>query len=243
MQFVMPAPNLLNCTQAFNNLCQQVRACELKYQRRLNSVNLLAVSKQQTAPLIEAIYQAGQHCFGESYWQEARAKIIALQHCTSLEWHFIGNIQHNKIKHLARNFAWVHSVTTTQIAAELNKHRALAVELSPLNICLEINFATVAQIFPHLDSDVLKLANYCQTLPHLKLRGLMVIANQTTNLPSQRAEFKQANLLFNLLKLHHPALDTLSMGMSADFEAAIAEGSTMVRIGSAIFGRRNGSSS
>jgi pyridoxal phosphate enzyme (YggS family) len=214
----------------------QIRECELSYHRELNSVALLAVSKTQPSNAIDAAYQAGQHAFGENYLQEALAKMAELTHL-NIEWHFIGPIQSNKTKKIAEHFQWVHSVSEATIAARLNKQRPD--HLPPLNICLQVNISHEATKSGMTDADaLLLLAEECLTYPRLRLRGLMAIPAEKNIFVDQRSECHKLKLLFEMLCKKGLKLDTLSMGMSSDLIAAIAEGSTMVRIGTKIFGER-----
>lgn len=205
-----------------NNLAlitQKIRDAEIKYHRAANEVSLLAISKKQSAEKIREAYNAGQKKFGESYLQEALAKQAILKDL-DIEWHFIGNIQSNKTKLIAQNFNWVHSVNRLSIAEKLNAHRASI--QTPLNICIEVNIDS--------PEDVFALAKNIAPLKHLALRGLMIMPKKgTQGKPGTALELIRDAFL----------MDTLSMGMSGDFEAAIAAGSTIVRIGTAIFGERN----
>lgn len=218
-----------------NQLQRHIRDLEIKYHRPPNSVRCLAVSKQQPLDAIEALYHQGQHAFGENYLQEALTKIEALSHL-SLEWHFIGHIQRNKTRKIATQFQWVHSVDSELIAARLNEARPT--HLPPLNICLEVNVdgeQSKSGVAPH---ELLTLATACAQHPRLKLRGLMTLPEATNTLDEQRRAFKTVAALFRTLNSQGFHLDTLSMGMSNDYEAAIAEGSTMIRLGRALFGER-----
>lgn len=200
--------------------------------RSPNNIQLLAVSKTWPATAIEEAARAGQRAFGESYLQEALDKIAAL-HDLTLEWHFIGPIQRNKTRPIAENFAWVHSVDRLNIAQRLNDARPAA--LPPLNICLQVNVSgetTKSGIAP---AALPALARAVATLPRLTLRGLMTIPRPGT---AQRASFRQLRQLQESLTCRGFSLDTLSMGMSGDLDAAIAEGATVVRVGTAIFGAR-----
>ena len=222
----------LNIQQIKNH----IRKCEIRYHRPPSSVSLLAVSKKQSVEKIREAIRAGQIAFGESYLQESLEKIAALLD-EKIEWHFIGSVQSNKTKKIAEHFAWVHSISDAKIAKRLSEQRPL--HLPPLNICLQINNSlehTKSGIDP---AHVLSLAEYCNILPHLKLRGLMCIPAAKNTFDEQRAEFHQLRLIFDNLIEKGFKLDTLSMGMSSDIDAAIAEGSTIVRIGTAIFGKRN----
>jgi PLP dependent protein len=209
---------------------------ERKFGRAPGSVRLLAVSKEQSEEKISAAYHAGQHCFGENYLQEALLKMSALSD-KQIEWHFIGPIQSNKTRKIAENFAWAHSVADMKIAKRLNDQRPP--QLPKLNICIEVNVSAEATKSGVKVEDVFQLASYCQTLPQLQLRGLMALPKAHDNFIDQRKEFHKLYTLWHSLDVKGIKLDTLSMGMSGDFEAAIAEGSTMVRIGTAIFGKRD----
>lgn len=207
--------------------------CAKQYGRDPASVSLLAVTKNQSLEAVRAAYAAGQRLFGENYLQEALPKIAALPDC---EWHFIGPIQSNKTRKIAEHFSWVQSVASLSIAKRLNEQRPF--NLPPLNICIEVNLNAEASKSGVSELDVLPLAEACLALPRLHLRGLMAIPENTDDLNMARRNFHQLAELQNQLISKGIPLDTLSMGMSHDFEAAIAEGSTMVRIGQAIFGSR-----
>jgi pyridoxal phosphate enzyme (YggS family) len=208
---------------------------EQRYGRPSGSVRLLAASKGQSIEKILAAFQAGQRCFGENYVQEALVKMATLPDA-SIEWHFIGPLQSNKTRKVAEHFAWVHSVDSKKIAKRLNEQRPAT--LTPLNICIEVNISGESTKSGIPLEDVTSLAAYCLTLPQLHLRGLMTIPAVHKNLSAQRQAFHQLFLLAESLRTQGFALDTLSMGMSEDMEAAIAEGSTFIRIGTAIFGPR-----
>ncbi|VVC74757.1 hypothetical protein AQUSIP_00290 [Aquicella siphonis] len=216
-------------------LLESIRAFEKKYGRDPGSVKLLAASKKQSVDSIKAAFDAGQCCFGESYLQEAAGKFSAL-HNLPIEWHFIGPVQSNKTRKIAEFFSWVHSVDSMRIVKRLNDQRPD--HLPPLNICIEVNVSGEASKSGVLMDQVLGLALYCQNLPRIRLRGLMAIPAIHHRFDHQRQEFHKLQSLFLYLREHHFSVDTLSMGMSDDFEAAIAEGSTIVRIGTALFGRR-----
>jgi pyridoxal phosphate enzyme (YggS family) len=213
---------------------QRIGDYEKKYSRPTDAVKLLAVSKSQSIEKIIAAYSEGQHAFGENYLQEALVKIRKLP--TDIEWHFIGTIQSNKTKMIAENFDWVQSITSVQIAKRLNDQRPA--HLPPLNICIEVNISDENTKAGIRLKNVLSLANVCVNLPHLRLRGLMTIPFPNKEMNLQRLSFQQLYQLYQSLLEEGLSLDTLSMGMSDDFEAAIAEGSTMVRIGTALFGER-----
>lgn len=203
--------------------------------RAVNDVSLLAVSKTFPDTAIRSACQAGQRRFAESYLQEALQKITALQDLP-IEWHFIGPIQSNKTRDIAANFAWVHSVDRFKIAERLSAQRP--VHLPPLQLCLQVNIShedSKSGVSPDKASE---LAHAITHLPNLQLRGLMAVPAPSDDVAAQRAAFAQLRALYNQLKLQGLQLDTLSMGMSHDFTAAIKEGATIVRIGSAIFGER-----
>lgn len=208
---------------------------EKKYGRVSGSVQLLAASKGQSVDSIAEVYQQGQRCFGENYLQEALTKITALPD-TSIEWHFIGPIQSNKTRKIAEHFAWVQSVDDVIIAKRLHEQRPA--HLPPLNICIQVNSSSETSKSGVSIQNVAALMNECLALPRLKLRGLMAIPAPEIEFAKQRQQFQTLFTLWQSLRDQGYELDTLSMGMSADFEAAIAEGSTLVRIGTAIFGER-----
>lgn len=199
-------------------------------------VTLLAVSKTHKISKIEEAFAAGQHDFGESYLQEAVEKIQALKDY-SICWHFIGPIQSNKTAKIAVYFDWVHSIDRLKIAQRLSRQRPE--NLKPLNICLQVNISAENHKSGVKPEQLSELMVEIQSLSGVKLRGLMCIPAKTDNFKQQREAFHKVYLLFKQLQSQFPDLDTLSMGMSADLEAAIAEGSTMVRIGTDIFGARN----
>jgi pyridoxal phosphate enzyme (YggS family) len=203
--------------------------------RDVNEVTLLAVSKTFPADAVREAHAAGATDFGENYIQEAVDK-QALLADLPLTWHCIGPIQSNKTKLVAQHFAWAHSVDRLKIAQRLNEQRPA--DLPPLNVCLQVNIdgeATKSGVAPE---DALALAREVAQLPRLRLRGLMTIPEPVDDFAAQVAVHRRARALFDELRAAGLALDTLSLGMSADLEAAIQAGSTMVRIGTAIFGGR-----
>jgi len=224
-----------NIQNNIQKIKKQIAECEARYQRKPFSVSLLAVSKTQPVEKILAAVQAGQIAFGENYLQESLEKITALAN-ENIEWHFIGSIQRNKTKKIAEHFAWVHTIDDIKIAKRLNEQRPS--HLPPLNICLQINSSFEATKSGTDPQNILSLAKDCTLLPRLKLRGLMTIPAPKKTFAEQRAELHKLRLIYEMLNTHGFGLDTLSMGMSDDMEAAIAEGATMVRIGTAIFGKR-----
>lgn len=184
---------------------------------------------------MQEAYDAGQRAFGESYLQEALPKLEAFAN-QPIEWHFIGKLQSNKTRKIAEHFAWVHSVDNMKIAKRLNEQRPA--HLPPLNICIEVNVShEKAKVGIDL-TELRSLVDYCLTLPRLHLRGFMTIPAETSVFEEQRQAFHLLNEAYQTLRKAGLPLDTLSMGMSLDFEAAIAEGSTLVRIGSSLFGPR-----
>jgi pyridoxal phosphate enzyme (YggS family) len=218
------------------NTQEKIRDYEKKFDRIPHSVKCLLASKAQPIEKISQAIQAGMQVFGENYLQEALLKIAALS-SEKIEWHFIGHIQSNKTRKIAENFAWVQSISSSDIAKRLNDQRPDG--LPPLNICLEINIDDEPLKSGVLAKDVLSLADYCRSLPRLTLRGLMAIPAPQDHFADQCIAFRKMKLLFDSLNEKNFALDTLSMGMTQDMEAAIAEGSTMVRVGTGIFGLRS----
>jgi pyridoxal phosphate enzyme (YggS family) len=200
-----------------------------------NSVRLLAVSKTWPVESIEEAYAAGQRAFGENQEQEADRKITALAHLP-LEWHFIGPIQSNKTRPIAERFAWVHSIDREKIARRLSDQRPEA--LAPLMVCIQVNISGEATKSGVEPMEALDLARLVGAMPRLQLRGFMAVPAPTDDVDLQRAQFRRLRQLFETARAAGMDIDTLSMGMSDDLEAAVTEGATIVRIGSAIFGRR-----
>lgn len=213
-----------------------IAAAAAKAGRSAGGISLLAVSKTFPAADVRAALEAGQHSFGESYLQEALAKIEALRDL-DIEWHFIGPIQSNKTRPIAENFSWVHGVERLKIAERLSEQRPPS--LPPLNICLQVNVSGETSKSGVSPAEAEALALQVAKLPNLKLRGLMAIPAPTDDLAAQRKPFAQLRALFEQLNRHGLQLDTLSMGMSHDMAAAILEGATIVRVGTAIFGARS----
>lgn len=201
------------------------------------SVRLLAVSKTFAAEAVREAHAAGQSAFGENYVQEGVAKIVALDDLRDkLEWHCIGPLQSNKTRTVAEHFDWVHSVDRLKIAERLSEQRPA--HLAPLQVCLQVNVDGGANKSGVSAEEALPLAQAVASLPRLRLRGLMAIPEPAADFEAQRALFLRAAAVFDEIRQAGIALDTLSLGMSADLEAAIAAGSTMVRVGTAIFGGR-----
>ncbi|MBB5200945.1 hypothetical protein HNR39_002787 [Glaciimonas immobilis] len=220
--------------------------------RPIDSVALLAVSKTFGAEAVLEAITAGQSAFGENYLQEALEKMRAvdagldagldagvggINRAAHIEWHFIGPIQSNKTRPIAEHFDWVHTIEREKIAQRLSDQRPP--NLPPLNVCLQVNISGEATKSGVSPENALAVAHAIAAMPRLTLRGLMAIPEPTADSVLQRAAFRQVKALFVQLQESGLSLDTLSMGMSADLEAAIAEGATIVRIGSAIFGQRD----
>ncbi len=206
--------------------------------RRPDEVQLLAVSKAHPAEKIRTTYEAGQRLFGENYLQEALDK-QALLSDLPLEWHFIGPMQSNKTQAIAQHFAWVHGVDRLKIAERLNTARSG--HLPPLQVCIQVNVSGETSKSGIASTELEPLARAILQMPRLRLRGLMSIPAPTSNTAQQRAQFRMVREAYQNLKQKLPEavdMDTLSIGMSGDYAAAIAEGATIVRIGSAIFGAR-----
>ena len=220
--------------QVRNQVLEQInQACQAA-NRNINEVQLLAVSKTHPSDVLKEMYATGQRTFGENYLQEALEKIEALKDL-AIEWHFIGHVQRNKTKLLAEKFAWVHGVDRLIIAERLSAQRESA--QVPLNICLQVNIDAQDSKDGCQPNEVAALVAQISQLPHLKLRGLMVIPA-----PNHSQAFTDAKALFENVKAQHnhpEDWDTLSMGMSGDMVEAIAAGSTMVRVGTALFGARD----
>ncbi|MEY5022256.1 MAG: hypothetical protein RIS72_831 [Pseudomonadota bacterium] len=203
--------------------------------RPADVVSLLAVSKTMPAQAVRDAFAAGQLAFGENYIQEGVDKIASLADLP-LVWHCIGPIQSNKTKLVAENFAWVHSIDRLKIAERLSAQRPA--NLPALQICLQVNVDGGSNKSGVTPTDLLALAQAVAQLPNLQLRGIMTIPEPAENEAAARSVHRQAKALFDSLNVAGLKLDTLSMGMTGDLEAAIAEGSTCVRVGTAIFGHR-----
>lgn len=213
-----------------------------KHQRQNNTVRLVAVSKRHPAWKITELARIGQIDFAENYLQEAVEKITEVKEAcksegitTPLQWHFIGHIQSRKCREIAENFDWVHTVESQKVANKLNQHRNAA---KPLNVLIQLNLQEESTKSGILPVDLDALAQHIQSLNNLKLRGVMIIPKNEPDFETQRAVFRQCRERLNALNQTGFKLDQLSMGMSGDLEAAIAEGATQVRIGTAIFGPR-----
>ncbi|MGR9012748.1 MAG: YggS family pyridoxal phosphate-dependent enzyme [Gammaproteobacteria bacterium] len=222
---------MASITQRLKQIRAQIRDAEQAYNRQPGSVQLLAVSKTKPSEAIACAYQSGQRHFGENYLQEALRKQQELG-AYDITWHFIGPIQSNKTKSLATYFDWVHSVDSFKIAKRLSEQRPD--QLPPLNICLQVNISDEPSKSGITLAELPQLCEQVAKLPNLKLRGVMAIPAPQQDFEQQRQPYK--SLYQAAAKL---ALDTYSFGMTGDLKAAIAEGSTIVRIGTALFGERD----
>ena len=224
-----------NCSEGAqatqNRIAQACRAAS----RSVDSVTLLAVSKGQSSAAIDSAARAGIENFGENFLQESLPKLEALRG-RELTWHFIGRLQANKTRAVAENFAWVHTVDRIKIAERLSAQRPF--HASPLNVCLQLHVGGEASKGGIEAAEIAPLAIAIRDLPGIKLRGLMCMPPAETDIQRQRKWFRETRQVFDYLNERGLNLDTLSMGTSADFEAAIAEGATIVRVGTAIFGPR-----
>ncbi len=223
-------------TKSLKQLQDEIKPIASQYGRLENDVTLLAVSKTRTAVEIENLADQGQHCFGENYLQEAFEKIQSLEH-RHLEWHYIGKIQSNKTRLIATHFDWVHTVDRLKIAQRLSDQRPD--HLPALKICLQVNCSGEASKGGVSFDELLTLANTIDQLPGIDLRGLMTLPAPADEYDQQRLPFRALKEALDGLRQQGLDLDTLSMGTTNDYQAAIAEGATMIRIGTALFGSRN----
>ncbi len=224
-------------TQSLGVIRQRIAAAERRFGRQPGSVTLLAASKTRPAEDIEEASRSGQRVFGESYVQEALGKIAALTDPSlELEWHFIGPIQTNKTRSIAENFDWVQSVDRLKVARRLSVQRPE--RLGPLNVCIQVNISGESTKAGVSLPKAASLAEAVASLEHLRLRGLMTLPAPSRDFELQRQPFRALRLLLDDLNALGLSLDTLSMGMTQDLEAAIAEGATIVRVGTGIFGPR-----
>jgi len=221
----------MNIKQNLQAIGDEITKTEQLYDREPGSVKLLAVSKTRSVAEIKLAIEGGQYCFGESYVQEAIEKIKILKDY-NLEWHFIGPIQANKTRLIAENFSWVHSVDRIKIAERLNN------QSKNLNICLQVNISEEITKSGVGFDEIDYFANAIKNLPNLNFRGLMAIPEPADDFNQQRANFRKLREIFDRLNSQGYNLDTLSMGMTDDFMAAIAEGTTIIRVGTAIFEMR-----
>ncbi|MDJ0712029.1 MAG: YggS family pyridoxal phosphate-dependent enzyme [Woeseiaceae bacterium] len=228
---------MIGVTENLSTLSDLLNKTAIEAGRQPGSVQLLAVSKKQPLTKIREAVAAGQRDFGENLVQEGVEKIQALAGC-DLTWHFIGHLQSNKTRAVAENFDWVHTIDKLKTAKRLSDQRPAG--LAPLNVCVQVNVddeATKSGIAP---DEVLELATACAGLPNLRLRGLMCLPAIRDGIEEQRRPFATLRKLAGILRDNGVVTDTLSMGMTADYRAAIFEGATIVRIGTALFGTRPG---
>ncbi len=224
-----------NLPESIERVRQRIAAAATRYGRNVDCVTLVAVGKGHPAETLKLAAHAGIEHFGESYVKEALEKIEALRHL-ELTWHFIGQVQANKTRPIAEGFAWVHGVDRLRIAQRLSDQRPY--HAPPLNVCLQVHVGTEESKGGVALDELPSLAAQVAALPRLRLRGLMCLPPPETELDRQRHWLAQVRRAFESLNASGAGLDTLSMGMSADLEAAIAEGATLVRIGTALFGPR-----
>ena len=220
---------------ALSTVRARIGELERRYRREPGSVALLAVSKTKPPESVQAAIAAGQQAFGENHLQDAMTKVEALAG-NGVSWHFIGAVQSNKTRPIAAHFDWVHGIEREKIAGRLSAQRPAGRE--PLDVCIEVNVSgedTKSGVPP---AEVEPLARAVRELPGLRLRGLMTIPRPSADIESQRVPFRLLREILDDLNAKGLGLDTLSMGMTGDLEAAIAEGATIVRVGTAIFGPR-----
>ena len=227
-----------NIADNISTLYKAIAAEAAKYHRKSQSIRLIAVSKTRAPEEILAAAAGGQRDFGENYLQEAvdKIKVLAEQTEHQFIWHFIGTIQSNKTMHIAENFDWVHTIDRAKIAQRLNDQRPE--NLPPLNVCIEVNLSQESTKSGISLEELPALAKVVSEMPRLRLRGLMSLPAPETDFAAQRKPFRQLADALQKLQSEGFAVDTLSMGTTADYKAAIAEGATMVRLGTAIFGAR-----
>jgi pyridoxal phosphate enzyme (YggS family) len=218
------------------HLDRRMNSAARRVGREPSEIKLLAVSKTRSAETIRALAALGQHAFGENYLQEAVDKINQLDDL-DLEWHFIGQMQRNKTAAVAENFDWVQSIDRLVIAERLSAQRPA--NMDELNVCIQMQMSDEAGKGGIAPEALFPLADAINSLPGLVLRGLMTIPENTTEIDRLKRTFRKMNSLYSRLKTRYDTVDTLSMGMTSDFELAIEEGSTMIRVGTALFGPRN----
>lgn len=227
---------MINIADSLNSAYANIKQLAIKHHRDPNTVELLAVSKTKPIESIVDAYQQGHRKFGENYASELDQKVKDLSQYPDIEWHFIGPIQSNKTKLIANNCDWVHSIDREKIAIRLSEQRQTS--RGKLNVLIQVNIDAEDSKAGVLLADVPALAELISNTPNLNLRGIMAIPRKSDDLSQQTHAFEQLNDCFVALKAVYKQVDTLSMGMSGDIEAAITHGSTMVRIGTAIFGAR-----
>ena len=222
--------------QNLKHVRERIATACLEAHRNVEEVTLLAVSKTFGPEAVRAAYAAGQRAFGENYVQEGVDKVVALADLPGIEWHCIGPLQSNKTRPVAEHFDWVHTIDRLKIAERLSAQRPAG--LTPLNVCIQVNVDGGANKSGVAPQEALALARAVAGLPRLRLRGVMTIPEPAPDFAAACALHARARAIFDQLNAAGLGLDTLSAGMSADLEAAISAGSTMVRVGSAIFGQR-----
>ena len=222
--------------QNLKHVRERIATACLEAHRNVEEVTLLAVSKTFGPEAVRAAYAAGQRAFGENYVQEGVDKVVALADLPGIEWHCIGPLQSNKTRPVAEHFDWVHTIDRLKIAERLSAQRPAG--LTPLNVCIQVNMDGGANKSGVAPQEALALARAVAGLPRLRLRGVMTIPEPAPDFAAACALHARARAIFDQLNAAGLGLDTLSAGMSADMEAAITAGSTMVRVGSAIFGQR-----
>ena len=225
-----------NISVALAQIRQRISAAEQRFNREAGSVTLLAVSKTKPVVDIQSAIENEQIHFAENYLQEAVDKIVNFNNAR-LVWHFIGSIQSNKTRDIAHHFQWVHTIDRIKIARRLSDLRPD--HLPPLNVCLQVNISNEKSKSGVSPIELKQLADDCSSLPNIRIKGLMAMPAQESDFEKQRTPFRKLGQLFKELQTDYPELDTLSMGTTNDLEAAIAEGATMVRVGTAIFGARS----
>ena len=232
----------LQASERLTRVHTRIAAAAQQSGREPHSVRLLAVSKLQPSARLQALYGAGQRAFGENYVQEGIDKITelhSLQQFPDIEWHLIGPLQSNKTRVVAERFNWVHSLDRTKIAERLSAQRPD--HLPPLNLCIQVNVSGESSKSGCLPEEALSIVDFACKLPRVVVRGLMGMPEPGIGEAATRTQFMLLSHLFVTARAHVPTIDTLSMGMSDDLELAVACGSTMVRVGTALFGQRPGS--
>ena len=225
-----------NISSNLSQISKRISQIERTFQRSAGSVQLLAVSKRKPADMIRAAAACGQISFGENYADEGASKAEELSDL-KLEWHYIGHVQSNKTRLISATYDWVQSIDREKIAQRLSTQRPS--ELPPLNVCLQVNIDGEESKSGCAPDELVTLASHVSSMERLTLRGIMAIPAPQTDVNAQRKVFRRLHTLYQQIRSNHPTVDTLSMGMTADMEAAISEGATMVRIGTAIFGQRD----
>lgn len=215
----------------------EITRYEQQFDRQPNQVQLIAVSKKKPVSDITTAYENGQRIFAENYVQEAVDKVNALKHLRDIQWHFIGPLQSNKTKHIAEHFDWLHSLDRIKIAKRINEQRGAY--QAPLNVCVQINIDEESNKTGILATETIDFIGELSSLTKIVCRGLMVIPKATEDKAQTIDSFAKTQNLFHQCRQKFDTIDTLSMGMSSDIEQAIQYGSTMVRVGTALFGARD----